>query len=449
MTGNKISGSPWKWLPTLYVAEALPYVIINVLTVLMYTRLGVGMKDMALYTSWLYLPWVIKPFWAPIVDIYSTKRRWILAMQTGIAVLFGAVVFFLASSDFFYTTIFAFFVAAFFSATHDIAADGYYMLALDSHQQAAFVGIRSTFYRIGTLLGQGGLIAVAGIIEKYYCDSADSGLRGWQGVFIISAVFFGILAAYHSIFLPRVEKRRNKKDDDSKNSIKDSLRVFCSIFIKFFSKKHLFGALCFLLLYRLPEALCVKVLQPFLVAARPDGGLGMSLSEVAVTSGTTGVIALLAGGIVGGLMIARNGLKFWLLPMAASLSLPCVLYLLLALLQPETSGSGFVWINVAVFIEQFGYGFGFTAYMLYMIYFSEGEYKTSDYAFCTAFMALGMMLPGMFAGYIFEWLDDFAIFSMDVPSHGYINFFLLVTLMSLVTFLACTFVRITPGYGKK
>ena len=413
--------SPWAWIPTLYVAEGLPYFAVNTLTVLMYVKLGISVKEMAFFTGWLYLPWVIKPFWSPFVDIFATKRAWILAMQLLIAAAMAAVGFLLPTSFFFMSTLAVFWLMAFCSATHDIAADGYYMLELDKKQQAAYVGLRSTFYRIASVIGQGGLVLLAGVLET----RTGSVVGAWQTTFITLSVFFLAVFFWHLRMLPKAPLDQPGKEKTAAGI----MREFGMTFVTYFRKPHIWSALAFMLLYRLPEALCIKMVQPFMVAPAAEGGLGLSVAQVGIANGTVGVIALLAGGIVGGLAIAHGGLRKWLWPMALSLTLPCAFYCFMAIYQPES----FVLINVAVGLEQFGYGFGFTAFMLYLMYFAEGESTTSHYAFCTAFMALGMMLPGMAAGWLWEELGGFNPFGLQ-GAQNYVNFFWLVLVTSLVTF---------------
>lgn len=428
--------SPWWWIPTLYIAEGLPYFAVNTLTVLMYVRMGVGLKEMAFYTGWLYLPWVIKPFWSPFIDLMKTKRWWTVTMQFLIGICMSMVAFFLPTSFFFSATLAAFWLMAFFSATHDIAADGYYMLELTPHDQAAFVGVRSTFYRIASIMGQGGLVIIAGWLESVSGDIPVA----WSAVFALLSLLFIAVALYHMRFMPESPCDKPRKCVNKKDIIKD----FCDTFATFFKKKHVAAALAFMLLYRLPEALCIKLVQPFLIAPRDEGGLSLSTSQVGFVNGTVGVVALLLGGIIGGIAISRGGLKRWIWPMALSLTLPCVFYCILAMALPEN----FFWISAAIFVEQFGYGFGFSAYMLYLIYFSRGESQTSHYAFCTAFMALGMMLPGMAAGWIHETCGIYNILGADGPQ-GYVNFFWIVMATCAATLLVCLNLQIDPGFGKK
>ena len=551
--------NPWAWIPTLYIAEGLPYVAVMTISVILYKRMGISNTDISLYTGWLYFPWVIKPFWSPFVDLLKTKRWWTVMMQFLIAVAFSCIAFTLPTSLFFQLSLAAFWLVAFTSATHDIAADGYYMHALDDHEQSLYVGIRSTFYRIATLAGQGLLVILAGVIEmssgleparlqveatpssiqitdisehqdgmhfvfetikhndssvsmldylkqenvannfvdaevpqlenKVEVQSENSftrwvretfgeeprdfsplttrqelvgvtlsecpttekpivlnmnfkngdqsirmeqcatrfvfnqdnwnkqalmlisvdpklkeqtiatfeGLSGnipfaWLLVFVVLSAFFFIVAAYHHYILPKPIS-----DEPTKNLSSGAIvREFLDTFRTFFTKKNALVAILFMLLYRLPEAQLVKLINPFMLDPIDKGGLGLTTGDVGIVYGTVGIIGLTIGGILGGIAAAHGGLKKWLWPMVAAITLPDLVYVYLSYVQPE----GLTIVNVCVFIEQFGYGFGFTAYMLYLIYFSEGEHKTAHYAMCTGFMALGMMLPGMMAGWL-------------------------------------------------
>jgi len=580
--------SPWAWIPSLYFAEGLPYVAVMTISVMLYKRLGVSNTDIALYTSLLYLPWVIKPFWSPFVDIMRTKRWWIVTMQFVIAIGLVGVALSLPTSSFFKLSLAFFWLIGFISATHDIAADGFYMLALDTHKQSMYVGIRSTFYRIATIFGQGILVIIAGLLEistgkepanivvqtspdiathitipqsgdnpafrlagadeegifivtpdtlrmstkkldgesvatlknlimnynsgngfvpaleETYAAKAEElsvavvsirlnkapmagdtvvlntafkdgdksiavvagerlvftssnwekdaliaiqldpkldevslaefrGLSGniplaWTITFLIMAIFFFVVCIYHRFILPRPTIDRPKVDTTAGSLFDEFVRTFFT----FFKKKHVWIGIAFMLLYRLPEAQLVKLITPFLLDAKEAGGLGLTTGQVGMVYGTVGIIGLTLGGIIGGIVAARGGLKKWLWPMACSITLPSLVYVYLAYFQ----GSSLFIINLSVFIEQFGYGFGFTAYMLYMIFISEGEYKTAHYAICTGFMALSMMLPGMAAGWIQEQL-------------GYINFFWFVMICCLVTIIVTFFVKVDPDFGKK
>ena len=421
---KKTLRSPWSWIPTLYFAEGLPYVAVMTVSVIMYKRFGLSNTDIALYTSWLYLPWVIKPFWSPFVDILKTKRWWIVSMQLLIGAGLAGIAFTLPTPFFLQASLAFFWLMAFSSATHDIAADGFYMLALDDSQQSFFVGIRSTFYRLAMISGQGLLIILAGSLEK----STGKIPLAWSITFFLMAGLFIAFMVYHRFLLPRPPEDAGK----AAHTPKMVLIVFGKTFKSFFIKKDILLALAFILLYRLAEAMLVKLASPFLLDSREVGGLGLSTSEVGITYGTVGVIALTLGGIIGGIVASRNGLKYWLWPMALAITLPNVAYLLLATFQPEN----LFWVNVAVATEQFGYGFGFTAYMLYLIYFSQGEHKTAHYSICTGFMALGMMFPGMAAGWIQEQL-------------GYENFFRFIMLAIIPTLLLIPFMKVDSNFGKK
>lgn len=619
MKQSKKKTNPWAWIPTLYFAEGLPYVAVMTISVIMYKRLGISNTDIALYTGWLYLPWVIKPFWSPFVDIFKTKRWWTLTMQWILALSLAGIAFAIPAPFFFQLTLAVFWIVGFTSATHDIAADGFYMHALTEHEQSFYVGIRSTFYRIATVAGQGLLVIIAGLIETgtglepavlkieaspHYTntltlpsseginidtrkeahfvytsqivkagttaianDSADTkaqvaelekaikasnianqfvpaetpkdgketqqekkenafttwirhtfgekreatgsatdnviavGVRlsqlpapdetkvlnvtfkdgdqsirleqdrlsprfeftsdnwdktayllfkidhkikettsatfagasgnipfAWLTVFIVLSAFFLLISIYHNWVLPKPASDHPSSDTTAKNILKEFLDTFKS----FFTKKQAGVAILFMLLYRLPEAQLVKLINPFLLDPIDKGGLGLTTGQVGFVYGTVGIIGLTIGGIIGGFVAAKGGLKKWLWPMAWSMSLTCLTFVYLSYAQDHS----LLTINICVFIEQFGYGFGFTAYMLYLIYFSEGEHKTTHYAICTGFMALGMMLPGMASG----WLQD---------TIGYRHFFVWTIICCVATIAVCAFIRIDPNFGKK
>ena len=416
--------SPWAWVPTLYFAQGLPYVAVMTISVIMYKRLGISNTDIALYTSWLYLPWVIKPFWSPFVDLLKTKRWWVVTMQLLVGAGLGGVAFTLPMDFFFQATLAVFWLVAFSSATHDIAADGYYMLALEQHEQAFFVGIRSTFYRISTIAGQGLLVMIAGLLET----STGKIPLSWSITFFIMAGMFIGFCLYHKFILPKPATDKPATTVTASNLMKE----FFATFVSFFKKEQVGIAILFMLLFRLPEAQLVKMITPFLIDPRDVGGLGLTTTQIGLTYGTIGTLGLTIGGILGGIVASRGGLKQWLWPMALIISLPNIAFVYLACVQPES----LLVINFCVFVEQFGYGFGFTAYMLYMIYFANGEHKTAHYAICTAFMALGMMLPGMAAGWLQEKL-------------GYEHFFIWVMICCIGTLVVTAFLKIDPEFAKK
>lgn len=464
---EKKNVSPWLWVPTLYFAEGIPYFAVNTISVVMFTKMGVSNGSMALFTSLLYLPWVIKPLWSPFVDIIRTKRWWVMAMQILMSACFIGLALSLPSGSasldahraadgsvpvsLFTLTLIIFWLMAFASATHDIAADGFYMLALTPGDQSLFVGIRSTFYRLASVFGQGVLVVVAGVLESRLGDIPKS----WFWTILSTAVLFAAITLWHSFFLPRpasdgshslsgkspqgnaVSGRSSQGHSVSGrssggSSAREIFRDFGRTFATFFKKKGIVTALLFLLLYRLPEAFLVKMMNPFLLSSTQDGGLGLTTTQVGAVYGTAGVIALTVGGILGGMAVAKWGLKRCLWPMALSLALPCLAFLYLSIAQPSS-----LWVTgTLVCLDQFGYGFGFTAYMLYMIYFSRGVYSTSHYSMCTAFMALSMMLPGMVAGFLQERL-------------GYVGFFAMVGVCCLTTVFVSKLLNIEPEYGKK
>ena len=438
---NKLKNiSPWVWVPTLYFAQGIPYFIVNNISVMMFAKMGVPNGQMALFTSLLYLPWAIKPFWSPFVDIIKTKRWWTIAMQIIMSAAFVLLTLsmphpepeLIASGQtpisLFTITLLLFAITAFASATHDIAADGFYMIALTQKNQAAFVGIRSTFYRLSSIFGQGVLVYIAGLIETNTGNIPMS----WQITLLVTAVLFCGVTLYHTFFMPHPEVE--KKPEAEKTSAKMIMQEFGRTFVTYFTKPGLILAILFMLLYRLPEAFLIKMCTPFLVASRDVGGLGLSTENVGLAYGTIGVLFLTIGGILGGLYASKVGLKKSLWWMAAGMTLPCLTFVYLA----ECLPTNIVLISIAIAIEQFGYGFGFTAYMLYMIYFSEGEFKTSHYAICTAFMAFSMMIPGMFAGYMQEML-------------GYALFFWMVIACCVATVIITYFAdrKIDPNYGTK
>lgn len=440
------SVSPWAWVPSLYFSEALPYVAVMFVSMVMYKRLGISNTDIALYTSGLALPWVIKPFWSPFVDLLKTKRWWIVSMQFFIGAALAAIAFTLPMRFFFQASLAVFWVMAFCSATHDIAADGFYMLGLSTEQQSFFVGIRSTFYRIATLAGQGLLVILAGWLEKHpekieflmgrsvrLFGSAPEGATAavpmaWALTLLLTAVVFLGFACYHRAVLPWPVS-----DCPAPGGLRFGFwKEFAETFLSFFQKKQAVAAILFMLLYRFPEAQLVKLVTPFLLDSREAGGLGLTTSQLGWTYGTLGIAGLMLGGIVGGIVVSRGGLKKWLWPMATSITLPNLAYVYLSMAQPENLRI----VDACVFVEQFGYGFGFTAYMLFLIYYADGEYKTAHYAIATAFMALGLMLPGMAAGWLQERL-------------GYERFFWWVMGCCSVTLAVTAWLKIDPAFGRK
>jgi PAT family beta-lactamase induction signal transducer AmpG len=416
--------NPWAWVPTLYFAEGVPYVAVMTISVIIYKRLGLSNTDITLYTSWLYLPWVIKPLWSPFVDMLRTKRWWILSMQILIAAALAGVAFTIPGPLWLQGSLGFFWLLAFSSATHDIAADGFYMLGLEQHEQAYFVGIRSTFYRIATIFSSGLLVGLAGVLQVLTRSIAYA----WSLVFYLIAGLFIALWLYHSWALPRPSEDTHRMQ----KTAADIISEFWNTLVTFFQKPQVWVGICFMLFYRMPEGLLAKVSALFLVDKMANGGLGLSDVEFGMVQGTVGVIGLTLGGILGGIVASRDGLKRWLWPMVMAITIPDLVYVYLSCSLP----SSLLIINICIFLEQFGYGFGFSAYMLYLIYYSQGEHKTAHYALCTAFMALSMMIPGLFAGALQE-------------AVGYRAFFVIVVVCCVMTYIVASLLKIDPEFGKK
>jgi len=388
--------SPWVWVPTLYLAEGIPYFLVTSISVTLFAQLGVPNSEMALFTSLIAFPWVVKPLWSPFVDVLRTKRWWVLTMQILMAVTV-ALLAWLAPQGHFTIALILFTITAFCSATHDIAADGYYMIALNEHDQSAYVGLRSTFYRIANIFCQSLLLMLVGWLQKR-TDIPSS----WTFALLLCSGLLALMALWHTWQMPRVE---SVKLEMASGQI---WREVGQVFAEFFKKPGIVLALCFMLIYRLPEALLLKLCNPFFLAAREQGGLGITVDTIGEITGI-GVILMLLGGIGGGIWASRTGLKKAIIPMALCLTLPCIVYVYFAQFQP----TAFWILSLCVGLEQLGYGLGYTACMLYMIHVADGAYKTAHFSICTAFMFLGLMLPGMVAGYIQE-------------AAGYLGFFWIV-----------------------
>jgi len=408
----------WWWVPSLYFTQGLPYVLIVSVSVIMYKQLGVGNAEIGLYTSWLYLPWVLKPLWSPWVDLKGTKRKWFLWMQLMISAALLGVGLTLPTQGFFVTTLACFWMAAFASATNDIASDGYYMIALSEKKQSFFVGLRSTFYRLAMITGQGLIVILAGMLEQRFGDPA----KAWSLTMVMASILMLLLTLSNFFASPVYE-------DPVKEAPQHS---FLGVLKGFFNKPGIGWALAFVLTYRLGESQLVKMAAPFLLDAPSAGGLGYTTEAVGTIYGTLGIIFLSAGGILGGILISRDGLGKWMLPMLLALNLPNALYALLAWTATDAMWA----VSGAVMLEQLGYGFGFAAFLVYLIYLAKGPYKTAHYALATGFMALGMMVPGMISGFMQEWL-------------GYPGFFLWVVAAALPALILLRFIRYPSDFGKK
>lgn len=422
---KKTSRNPWAWVPSLYFGQGVPYVLAIVVSSVMYKNLGLTNAQITFYTGWLYLPWVLKPIWSPIIDQLQTKRFWIVLMQTLMGAAFAAIGLTLPLPGYIVWSLVFFWLIAFASSTHDIAADGFYMLGLDDHQQSFFVGIRNTFWRIASICCQGGLVYLSGVLVNRNGGDYKS---AWAMLMLLAGVVYLALAVYHKFMLPYPTSDPKRTISDGR----DAIVKYFSTFKAFFQKKQVVLFILFVVLYRLDEAQLTKLAAPFMLDSLEAGGLALSNEMVGWIYGTLGMLGLVLGGILGGIAISQNGLRFWLWPMAFSLKLPNVLYLLMAHFQPENV----YYIQAAVAIEQFGYGFGFTAMTLYMIYFVQGMNRTSHYAIATGIMALGMMLPGMISGWIQQQLN-------------YENFFIWVLLCAIPAFIVIPFLKIDRDFGRK
>lgn len=413
----------WLWIPSLYFASGLPYHAITSISDIMYKDMGISNTSIALYTSILLIPWTIKPLWSPFVEMMSTRRKWTLYSQLLLALCFAAVALAVPSGNFLLLTLAAFMVGAFVSSTHDIALDGFYIIALPEDKQAFFSGIRNTFYRIATVFSSGILVMLANRLGHHL----GSDTLAWSATFATTALIMAALFIYHRKAMPEPDKdiARNPKTKEIFGNFRDIIKTY-------FQKPGIWGAVTFLLLFRFPEAQLGKIGKLFLMDSTAAGGLALDKGDIGFLNGVIGVAGLIIGGIAGGICISRKGLKYWLWPMVVAISLPDIVYVYMSMALPEN----LTIVGSCIFIEQLGYGFGFTAYTLYMIYFAQGKYPTAHFAISTAFMSLGMMLPGMISGKIQEWL-------------GYENFFIWVMLCTALTFIVSAIIKIDPNFGRK
>ena len=414
----------WLWVPTLYFASGLPYHAITSISDIMYKDLGVENSTITFLTSIFLIPWTIKPLWSPFVELISTRRKWTIYSQLLLALCFGMVAMFIPMNSYLLLTIIAFMIGAFVSSTHDIALDGFYILALPQEKQSFFSGIRNTAYRIATVFSSGILVMLANKMGHYLGSDA----LAWSATFATTAIIMLAFFLYNRKAMPKPEN----DIDRAPRSVSMIFRDFGDIIRTYFKKPGIWSALLFLLLFRFPEAQLGKIGKLFLMDPYTAGGLGLDKGDIGFLNGVIGVIGLIIGGIAGGICISRKGLKYWLWPMVIAISLPDAVYVYMSMVLPESMTV----VGGCIFIEQLGYGFGFTAYTLYMIYFAQGKYPTAHFAISTAFMSLGMMLPGMVSGKIQEWL-------------GYEYFFIWVMLCTVITFAVSAMIKIDPKFGKR
>jgi MFS transporter, PAT family, beta-lactamase induction signal transducer AmpG len=415
--------NPWAWIPTLYFAEGLPNAIVSTISIVLYKSLGVSNTRIGVYTGLFYLPWVLKPLWSPIVDILKTRRLWIWRMQCVLGLAFAGIALGLPSAHFIPMSIMLFWIIAFSSATHDIAADGFYILALSEGQQSFFVGVRNTIYRLAALFVSGPFIFITAEIKDHTGNET-----AWRIAFAGMAALFGVVGAYHSFVLPRPG---NDKPGET-GSPERFFGEFFQTFHAFFEKPKIAILLLFLVFYRFGEAQLLPMVQPFLLDSQSAGGLGLTEKEFSLVYGTVGVLALMAGGIAAGILVSRRGLRAWIWPMVLVMHLPDAVFIYLSYARPENLAL----ISGCIALEQFGYGFGFTAYMLYMIYIARGGHSTAHYAICTGFMALGLMLPRLWSGELQHLL-------------GYQHFFIWVMLATIPGFIVTALIPLDAEFGKK
>jgi PAT family beta-lactamase induction signal transducer AmpG len=402
----------------------LPYAVVTAVSLLLYKDIHVSNPEITRISSWLAVPWMLKPIWSPAVEALQTRRRWIWGMQLIFAVSIAAIVFTLPSDHFMLWSLVFFCLTAFASATHDIAADGFYLLANSEDEQSFFSGVRNTFYRLATIFAGGLLLLLAGRVGK----QTGNVTLGWQIAFGVVSGTVAILAVYHFVMLPR--PTRDVPGDI--HTIGKFWREFFGTFGSFFRKPKIGLMLLFLLFYRFGEAQLTKMVPLFLRDPREEGGLGLFTDDVGLVYGTIGVAALLAGGIAGGILVSRRGLRVWLWPMVFVMHVPDVAFVYLSRVQPTS----LVTISTCVALEQFGYGFGFTAYMLYMIYIARGPHQTAHYAICTGFMTLGALLPGRWSGELQHFL-------------GYQHFFIWVLLATIPGFIVTALIPLDAEFGRK
>lgn len=421
---TRATRNAWLWIPTLYFAEGLPNAIVTTVSIVLYKALGVSNERIGIYTGLFYLPWVIKPLWSPVVDILKTRRVWIWRMQCVLGLAFAAIALALPGAHFIPLSLVLFWLTAFSSATHDIAADGFYILALSEEQQSFFVGVRNTLYRVANLFVMGPFIFLAAELK----ERMGSETRAWALAFAGMAVMFAGMGAYHGFILPRPETDK----PGEAGSLGRFFTEFLQTFSAFFQKPKIAVLLAFLLFYRFGEAQLLSMVKPFLLDPIAKGGLGLTEKEFSLVYGTVGVIALMVGGILGGILVSRGGLKAWLWPMVLVMHLPDAVFIYLSHALP----TNLKLISGCVALEQFGYGFGFTAYMLYMIYIARGRHSTAHYAICTGFMAAGLMVPSLWSGALQEWL-------------GYRHFFMWVMLATIPGFIVTALIPLDAEFGKK
>jgi MFS transporter, PAT family, beta-lactamase induction signal transducer AmpG len=384
---------PWLWVPTLYFAEGTPMIAVSMVAAVMYKNLGVSNADIALYTGMMYLPWTIKPLWAPIVEIVRTKRFFVISMELVMAVTFVALGLALRMPSFLALTIGLFWVTGFASATQDIAADGVYIASMSPQEQANYAGIQGMFWNLGKLLTTGPLVSLTG----YLHDGRGLDWPGaWQIIMTCVAVIMAAMALWHLKFLPPGDVAQG-----AKASLKAAFSTMGEAWVSFFKKPHIAMMLSVVFFYRFGEGFIEKMGPLFLMDKRSVGGLGMLNSTLGHINGTFGTVAYIGGTLLGGLLAGRYGLKRLFVPLAFALNVPHITYFYLSQALP----SNLPLITTVVTIEKLGYGFGSVGLILYMMQqLAPGKFRTAHYAFATGIMAACMMVTGMISGALQQWL---------------------------------------------
>lgn len=415
MKNNK--NSPILWVPTVYFAMGLPFVALSMVSVLMFSDMEISNTQITFWTSLIMLPWTLKPLWSPFLEMFKTKKHFVVITQIVTGVAFALVALSLPLPDFFCYAIALMGVIAFSGATHDIAGDGVYLTELNPTQQAKYIGWQGAFYNLAKILTNGGLVYLAGTLKNTLGI-----VHAWMLIMFICAAIMILLSLYHMRILPS-----GGSAEVQIHSVKDAMRSLWEVIRSFFTKKHIIYYIIFIVLYRFAEGYAVKIVPLFLKAPVSDGGLGLEVTDIGLVYGTFGAAAFILGSILGGYYISAYGLRKVLFSLCCAFNIPFVVYLLLAIYQPSN-----LWIvGSAVVFEYFGYGFGFVGLMLFMMQqVAPGKHQMAHYAFATGIMNLGVMLPGMMSGYLSDKL-------------GYQNFFIWVLIATIPAFLITWFVPFT------
>lgn len=427
--------SPITWIPTAYFAMGLPFVFLNMVTVLMFKGLGVEDKLITFWTSLILLPWTLKPLWSPFLELFKTKKFFVIATQLITGITFGLVAFSLQLPHFFSIAIGLLAVIAFSGATHDIACDGVYMSELSTSDQAKYIGWQGAFYNIAKIVATGGLVYLAGYLIEMYSAGATDGVavlaanrKSWMIILAAMCVVMVVLGIYHMFMLPSGGSAAVQK----KRSVHETATELVNVLLDFFSKRHIVYYIFFIILYRFAEGFVMKIVPLFLKAGRDMGGLGLSEKEIGLYYGTYGAAAFVLGSLLAGYYISARGLKKTLFSLCCIFNIPFMVYALFAAFQPENG----ILICSGIIFEYFGYGFGFVGLTLFMMQqVAPGKHQMAHYAFASGIMNLGVMIPGMLSGWVCETLGEL----FNKPG-GYEPFFIFVLIATIPAFLITYFV---------